>query len=207
MPGNTQYDAGIVGGGLAGLALSIQLARQGHRVILFEKEQYPFHKVCGEYISLESWDFLTGLGVDLKSMNVPIITQLQVSAVNGKLLQQKLPLGGFGISRHLLDFTLAKLAKDTGVTILENTKVNDIAFADFGFTIDTSLQKYQTKIACGCFGKRSNIDVKWKRLFSIAAKKNRSRMCRCFLFVKESLYVRMKHGKQIMFYSFVFLCL
>ena len=90
MPVNTQYDAGIVGGGLAGLALSIQLARQGHRVILFEKEQYPFHKVCGEYISLESWDFLTGLGVDLKSMNVPIITQLQVSAVNGKLLQQKL---------------------------------------------------------------------------------------------------------------------
>jgi len=32
--------------------------RKGFSVIVSEKEQYPFHKVCGEYISLESWDFL-----------------------------------------------------------------------------------------------------------------------------------------------------
>ena len=36
------YDAAIIGGGLAGLALSIQLARRGHSIILYEKEQYPF---------------------------------------------------------------------------------------------------------------------------------------------------------------------
>jgi len=47
------YDVGITGGGLAGLALSIQLAKAAHKVVLFEKEQYPFHKVCGEYISRE----------------------------------------------------------------------------------------------------------------------------------------------------------
>lgn len=114
------YDAGIVGGGLAGLALSIQLARQGNRVILFEKEKYPFHKVCGEYISLESWDFLIDLGVDLVGgMKVPIITQLHVSAANGRLVKQKLPLGGFGISRYLLDDTLAKLARANGVRFLK----------------------------------------------------------------------------------------
>ena len=67
------YDVAIVGGGLAGLALSIQLAKQGHRVIVFEKEEYPFHKVCGEYISSESWDFLISLGLDLQQMNLPII--------------------------------------------------------------------------------------------------------------------------------------
>ena len=61
---NEQFEIGIVGGGLAGLALSIQLASDGHAVILFEKEAYPFHRVCGEYISRESWEFLLGLGVD-----------------------------------------------------------------------------------------------------------------------------------------------
>ena len=97
-----KYDAAIAGGGLAGLALSIQLARQGYSVILFEKEKYPLHKVCGEYISMESWDFLTSLGIDLENLGVAMITRLEVSGVNGSLLQQKLPLGGFGISRYRL---------------------------------------------------------------------------------------------------------
>ena len=41
------YDCAIIGGGLAGLCLAIQLAKNGHKIILFEKNQYPFHKVCG----------------------------------------------------------------------------------------------------------------------------------------------------------------
>jgi flavin-dependent dehydrogenase len=51
------YDVAIIGGGLAGLTLSIQCANAGYNTILFEKETYPFHKVCGEYISLESYSF------------------------------------------------------------------------------------------------------------------------------------------------------
>ena len=164
------YDAAIIGGGLAGLALSIQLAGRGHSIILFEKEQYPFHKVCGEYISLESWDFLIELGVDLDGMMVPIINKLEVSAVNGKLLQHQLPLGGFGISRYRLDAVLAQLACAAGVIVKESTKVNDVRFEGNEFMIGTSQQTYRTKIACGTFGKRSNIDIKWKRPFSTAAK-------------------------------------
>ena len=38
MEGNNTYDVAIIGGGLAGLALSIQLARNNHEVVLFEKE-------------------------------------------------------------------------------------------------------------------------------------------------------------------------
>ena len=47
---NTTYDIAIIGGGLAGLTLAIQGADKGYHVVLFEKEAYPFHKVCGEYI-------------------------------------------------------------------------------------------------------------------------------------------------------------
>lgn len=170
MPVDSTYDVAIVGGGLAGLALSIQLIRQGHIVILFEKEQYPFHKVCGEYISLESWDFLNDLGVDLDGINVPIITKLQVTSVNGKMLEQSLPLGGFGISRYRLDNTLAQIAKNEGVIVMENTKVKDIVFLDEEFIVDTSQQQYHAKMVAGSFGKRSNIDIKWKRPFTNASK-------------------------------------
>ena len=61
-----KYDVAIVGGGLAGLSFPFNLPEKGSRVCLFEKEKYPFHKVCGEYISMESWGFLTGLGLPLR---------------------------------------------------------------------------------------------------------------------------------------------
>lgn len=139
-------------------------------MILFEKEQYPFHKVCGEYISMESWDFLKSLGVDLDNMDLPLITKLQVSSVNGKLLEQSLPLGGFGISRYRLDNILAQIARSAGVIIMENTKVNDILFSGDEFIIDTSSKQYRARLSCGSYGKRSNIDIKKKRAFAVAEK-------------------------------------
>jgi menaquinone-9 beta-reductase len=166
------YDVAITGGGLAGLSLSIQLAKKGYSVILFEKETYPFHKVCGEYISMESWDFLKELGVDLDALNVSHINKLNVSAPNGKLLQHTLPLGGFGISRYLLDNVLMQIARTTGVMVKENTKVTDIVFTNELFDVYDGDTIYKTKVACGSFGKRSNLDVKWKRPFAIAAKNN-----------------------------------
>lgn len=170
MQDDITYDLAIVGGGLAGLALSIQTARWGYKVILFEKEQYPFHRVCGEYISLESWDFLKGLGVDLDSLNVPRIDRLCVSTLNGKLLEQKLPLGGFGISRFKLDHILSQIAKQAGVIVYEQTRVNDIHFSNDCFSIESTKGNFTAKMAAGSFGKRSNLDIKWKRPFAMAKK-------------------------------------
>jgi menaquinone-9 beta-reductase len=161
------YDTAIIGGGLAGLTLSISLAKQGFSVILFEKETYPFHKVCGEYISLESWHYLeTEMGVPLKEMNLPIIKKLWVTAPNGDSLNSNLDLGGFGISRYTLDNTLKNIAEKIGVTILQNCKAEDVEFTENVFTIKTTLGIYQSKVCCGSWGKRSNFDVKWKRPFT-----------------------------------------
>ena len=171
MQNNTAiYDVAIVGGGLAGLALSIQLAQKGYRVVLLEKETYPYHKVCGEYVSRESWGFLESLGVPLTHLSLPVITTLQLTAPNGNAFTTSLPLGGFGISRFLLDSTLATIAKQTGVTLLEGTKVQDVQYGNAAFQISFSSMhngygSVQALLACGAFGKRSNLDVKWKRPF------------------------------------------
>lgn len=161
----TDFDVSVIGGGLAGLALSIQLKNKGYKVLLFEKEQYPFHKVCGEYISLESWDFLKSLGLPLDSMDLPVIKKLLVSSPDGNYLQHSLPLGGFGISRYTLDNELKKIALAKGVALHEHCKVEDVLFKGDHFELHTSSGIFTSRVCCGSFGKRSNIDIKLKRDF------------------------------------------
>lgn len=161
---NSEYDAAIIGGGLSGLAASIQLAKTGHSVILFEKEKYPFHKVCGEYVSLESWSFLIGLGLPLEEMQLPKIDTLFLTAPNGRSFTSRLPLGGFGISRYQLDSRLVDIAKNNGVHLVDETKVDDVKF-DEGFHVYFRSGKTTAKVCYAAFGKRSNLDIKWKRSF------------------------------------------
>lgn len=159
------YDVTVIGGGLAGLALTIQLANAGYGVAIFEKEKYPFHKVCGEYISFESWDFLQSLGLPLAKMELPVIKKLIVSSPNGNYLEQRLPLGGFGVSRYTLDDELRKIAIDAGVAVYDQCKVDEVVFEIDQFKLETTVGYFESKVCCGCFGKRSNIDVKLKRKF------------------------------------------
>src|SRR5258708_1640048 len=163
---SNQYDVVIAGGGLAGLALSIQLARAGYSVALFEKETYPFHKVCGEYISLESWNFLEELGLPLSDWGLPVIRRLLVSAPNGESIEHELPLGGFGISRYKIDAALADIARTSGVVVEEGSKVMDVVFEQSAFRILSSSGEYRAKVACVTAGKRSSLDIKWKRPFT-----------------------------------------
>ncbi len=166
------YDVAIIGGGLAGLCLSIQLSRSGYDVILFEKETYPFHKVCGEYVSFECWNFLEELGVPLSDWHLPHISRLLLSSPSGRTIQHKLDLGGFGISRYKLDAYLAQLSRQAGTTLLEGTRADSTWFSDGHFHVRYGNNMCKARIACGAFGKRSNMDVKLKRDF-IQQKQNK----------------------------------
>ncbi len=161
----TKYDVAIIGGGLAGLSLAIQCAKAGFSTALYEKETYPFHKVCGEYISLESEPFLESLGISITALQLPFIKQLNITDGYGNLYDFQLPLGGFGISRFMLDYLLCNIALQHGVHVYTDTKVQDVAFANNQFTITTNQHQHAATLAVGSFGKRSNMDVKLKRPF------------------------------------------
>src|SRR5690349_5931230 len=158
-----KYDIAIVGGGLAGLALSIQCARAGYKTVLFEREKYPFHKVCGEYISLESWNFLQDLGLPLSDMQLPIINRLLITTPDGNYIESPLPLGGFGISRYTIDHLLANIAKHEGVTVLEEAKVVNVVYRNNAFLVFSNKGDTETTVVAGAYVKRCNLDIKCKR--------------------------------------------
>lgn len=162
---NLTYDVAIIGGGLAGLTSALHLSKCNKQVLLIEKNEYPKHKVCGEYISNEVLPYLDSLGIDPIKEGAKEIDQLELSTVKSKTIRGKLPLGGFGMSRYFLDELLAKKALENNVVIHQDT-VEKISFEDHHFLIYTKKnQMYKGKVVIGAFGKRSNLDVQMNRKF------------------------------------------
>jgi flavin-dependent dehydrogenase len=156
----------IVGGGLAGLTAAIHLSKAGQKVTLFEKNEFPKHKVCGEYVSNEVLPYFNVLGVDLALLNPVKITKTSISTISGKQVSAKLPLGGFGISRYALDHRLYEDALANGCEIIAET-VTDIVFEDDHFAVSSGDSIYTADVVIGAFGKRSNIDQKLSRNFIV----------------------------------------
>ncbi len=149
----------IVGGGLAGLVASLELARQGIEVVVFEKKDYPAHKVCGEYVSNEVRPYLERLGLPLTKMGAVPVSTLVLSSPGGRILTTPLDSGGFGISRHLLDHSLYRLALAAGVTFQCNTTVTRVEQTGGGYSLITGQgARYQSEIIIGAYGKRSRLD-------------------------------------------------
>ena len=162
---NHDFEVIIIGGGLAGLTAAIDLSQQHVKVLLIEKEPYPRHKVCGEYVSNEVLPYLRHLGFDPYDLGAKSIERFELSTIDGKVLRARLPLGGFGISRYAFDEALANLARQSGAHILHDTVV-DIKFDNDLFEIETKTNGlYHSAIALGAYGKRSNLDVKLQRGF------------------------------------------
>ena len=162
-----RYHAIIIGGGLGGLTTSIELAKQGFQVLVIEKYAYPFHRVCGEYISNEVRPYIESLGLDLNALGATKIQKFQLSAINGKSIFADLAMGGFGISRYTIDNELYLIAKKLGITFELNTSVEEIQQINDVFFVDTNTNKtFEAKIIIGAYGKRAKLDKILNRKFT-----------------------------------------
>jgi flavin-dependent dehydrogenase len=161
---STTFDVIIIGGGLAGLSSAIHLSKEDIRVLVIEKNAYPKHKVCGEYISNEVLPYLNYLDIDVFKLGAQKINKFELSTPKSKLIKATLPMGGFGISRYTLDNALAKKAIQNGVEIIQDTVI-DIQFLNNVFSVQTKNKKFHSKIVIGAFGKRSSLDIKLDRSF------------------------------------------
>jgi flavin-dependent dehydrogenase len=148
----------IIGGGLAGLICAIKLGRASVPCVLIEKKEYPFHRVCGEYISNEVVPYLKASGLYPAEFDPPQITNFLLSAVNGRHEKMTLDLGGFGISRFTFDNFLYHKAKEAGVKFLLGQEVERVLFNNNKFSIQTTLEQLEADIVIGAYGKRSRMD-------------------------------------------------
>ncbi|MDP4663076.1 MAG: FAD-dependent oxidoreductase, partial [Salibacteraceae bacterium] len=155
-----KYDLAIIGGGISGLSTAILCAKQGWKIAVFEKDEYPKHKVCGEYISNESREFLTNLGLPIDEMNLPSISTFVLTTQYGTSSSCTLETGGFGLSRYAFDQLLATEAQQLGVSLFQNTRIKSIdGTAETGFNItDTKGESYHSRLIVGAWGRSNALD-------------------------------------------------
>lgn len=106
----------ILGGGVAGCAASIALARQGRSVTLLEREPAPRHKVCGEFLSGEALEDLHNLGIDVASLGAVPIHYVRLAAAR-RAAEAPLPFPASSLTRKALDAALISKAIAAGVRV------------------------------------------------------------------------------------------
>jgi flavin-dependent dehydrogenase len=152
----------IIGAGLAGLTAARELAAAGRDVLIFEKQRFPHHKVCGEYLSREVVPYLEKAGIPLG--DAPVIDELVLGSPGGRRLACNLPLGGIGISRYALDNRLYQAAEKAGARFVWEP-VESVVFEAPYFKVRSRGGAWQANHVLGTWGKRSGLDRTQSRYF------------------------------------------
>ena len=118
----------IAGGGLAGAAAAILLARAGTPVTLLERDPGPRDKICGEFLSREALLYLAGLGIDVAALGAAPIPAMRL--IHGaSVVETRLPFQGAGLSRRVLDEALLQQAQSAGATVRRGVSVRSVSAA------------------------------------------------------------------------------
>ncbi len=159
------YDIIIAGAGLAGLTSAIHLRNLGWSVLCIEKNNFPRHKVCGEYISNEVKPYLISLGFNPKDYGSKDISQFTIYSQNGKSISQGLKMGGFGISRYTIDKGLYDLAIEKGVDFIHEEVMSISAVGKLKEIACKNGTSYKSRTFISAVGKRSKLDKALQRNF------------------------------------------
>ncbi|HWP42850.1 MAG TPA: FAD-dependent monooxygenase [Blastocatellia bacterium] len=132
------YDVIIVGGGPAGSSAAIRLASSGLNTLLLEEKSMPRDKLCGEFITPESFPSLRRLGVldSMMSAGAQRITSVNLVAPNGESFKKRISdlsevsSVAMSLSRARFDQILFEKARESGATCLEGIAVRNVILED-----------------------------------------------------------------------------
>lgn len=153
-----QADVIVIGAGVAGTSCALQLAKQGHRTILLDRQSFPRHKTCGEFMSPETKEMLDYLGVQLRETVEPCsMDHAKIVMPHGGEINAPLPGQATGISRYELDRLLHEKAVSAGADILTGTTVTDIQkLGDHRYVVDARQEneavRYEARAVIGAYG-------------------------------------------------------
>jgi flavin-dependent dehydrogenase len=140
-------EVAVIGGGLAGNAAAISLARTGVDVALFEAGTLPRHRVCGEFLSPESRTTLSRLGLesDIASAGARAVDGARFLC-DGAHADFSLGEGrGIALSRYALDPLMWSATQNAGVRAHLETKVRDLQSDGDTFTFATRTGNWRAR--------------------------------------------------------------
>jgi flavin-dependent dehydrogenase len=120
-----EFDLIVAGAGPAGSACAIAAARAGAKVLLLEKDRFPRHKVCGEFISPESLHLLAWLLGPEVFRDRPEIGRARVFSAGARTALPIIP-PALSVPRFDLDAALLRSAQRAGVETKENTDIREV---------------------------------------------------------------------------------
>ena len=112
----------IAGGGPAGAAAAIALARAGAAPLLIERSSGPRDVVCGGFLGWDALAALRRLGIDAAALGARPIDRLRLVA-GERVVEAKLPHRAAGLSRRTLDAALLEAAAAAGAEVRQGRAV------------------------------------------------------------------------------------
>ncbi len=115
----------IVGGGPAGAAAAITLAREGEQPLLIERSRETGDAICGGFLSWRTLETLAKLGVEADALNPAPTTRVRLFAKE-RTAEAPLPRPARSVSRRTLDTVLIAAAQAAGAAIERGVTVRAI---------------------------------------------------------------------------------
>jgi flavin-dependent dehydrogenase len=125
----------IIGAGPAGCAAAITLGRAGHHPVLFERNNGPVDKVCGDFLSADTIQRLRGLGADPAALGASFIGRVRLIHKE-HVAEAALPFPAMGLSRRVLDDALLTRARQAGAEVLSGRTVRHLTRQDRSWSVE-----------------------------------------------------------------------
>jgi flavin-dependent dehydrogenase len=155
-------DVAVIGAGVAGSSMAKALADKGWETVLLDRQSFPRHKVCGEFLSPESQVMLHELGLYpvVEELKPSLIHRTRLIAKGGNSLEIPLPGTGLGISRFSLDSALHAAAGRSSVDVQLATTVTSVKQNAKGYLVETrqgeGAKSYQVRAVIAAWGAHPN---------------------------------------------------
>jgi flavin-dependent dehydrogenase len=166
-----------MGGGPAGSSVASILAREGRKVVLFEKEQFPRHHI-GESLMTDTFWTFQRMGLLEKMKQSPFVRKYSVQFANPQGKESR-PFYFFEANHHesavtwqvtraAFDQILIEHAAEQGATVYQKTQVKQVLFdGDRAVGVealmaDGSLQRFGARVVIDATGQSAMLSNKFR---------------------------------------------